>query len=114
VLFAFAGKSCVVKVMRSFIFPDPAALAAVCRRYHIQRLALFGSTLKGTNRPDSDVDLLVEFEPDHKPGLLGLARIEAELSDLTGGRQIDLRTAQDLSRYFRDEVVRTAEVQYAA
>jgi hypothetical protein len=96
------------------IFRDRTALAAVCSRHHIRRLSLFGSTLKGTDRPDSDVDLLVEFEPDHKPGLLGLARIEAELSALAGGRQIDLRTAQDLSRYFRDEVVRTAEVQYAA
>jgi hypothetical protein len=77
-------------------------------------LALFGSTLRGTDRPDSDVDLLVEFEPGHKPGLLALAGIEAELSVLAAGRQIDLRTAQDLSRYFRDEVVRTADVQYAA
>jgi uncharacterized protein len=69
--------------------------------------------MRGTERPDSDVDLLVEFEPGHKPGLLGLAGIEAELSVLVAGRQIDLRTARDLSRYFRDKVVRTAEVQYA-
>jgi predicted nucleotidyltransferase len=100
--------------MHSSIFPDRAALAAVCRRHYIRRLALFGSTLRGTDRPDSDVDLLVEFEPGHKPGLLGLVGIEAELSVLAAGRRIDLRTAQDLSRYFRDEVVRTAEVQYAA
>lgn len=96
------------------IFPDHATLAAFCRRHHIRRLALFGSTLRGKDRPDSDVDLLVEFEPGHKPGLLRLAGIEAGLSDLAGGRRIDLRTAQDLSRYFRDEIVRTAEVQYAA
>ena len=96
------------------IFPDRAALATICHRRHIRRLALFGSTLKGTNRPDSDVDLLVEFEPGHKPGLLELAGIETELSAFAGGRRIDLRTAQDLSRYFRDEVVRTAEAQYAA
>jgi predicted nucleotidyltransferase len=100
--------------MHTPIFPDRATLAAVCRRHHIRRLALFGSTLRGTDRPDSDVDLLVEFEPGHKPGLLGLAGIEAELSALAAGRRIDLRTAQDLSRYFRDEVLRTAEVQYAA
>jgi predicted nucleotidyltransferase len=100
--------------MQRPIFPDRAALAAICRHRHIRRLALFGSTLKGTDRPDSDVDLLVEFEPGHKPGLLALAGIEAELSVLAAGRRIDLRTAQDLSRYFRDEVVRTAEVQYAA
>ena len=96
------------------IFQDRAALAAICRRHHIWRLALFGSTLRGTDRPDSDVDLLVEFEPGHKPGLLALAGIEAELSVLAAGRRIDLRTAQDLSRYFRDAVVRTADGQYAA
>jgi uncharacterized protein len=101
-------------VMRNPIFLNRAALAAICHRHHIRRLALFGSTLRGTDRPDSDVDLLVEFEPGHKPGLLGLAGIEAELSVLAGGRRVDLRTAQDLSRYFRDEVVSTAEVQYAA
>jgi hypothetical protein len=96
------------------IFPDDAALAALCRRYRIRRLSLFGSTLQGTNRPDSDVDLLVEFEPGAKPGLLTMARIEIELSPLLAGRKVDLRTAQDLSRYFRDDVVRTAEVQYEA
>ena len=87
---------------------------AVCRQHHILRLALFGSTLKGTDRPDSDIDLLVEFAPDHIPGLLAMARMEAELSALAGGRAVDLRTAQDLSRHFRDEVLKTAEVQYAA
>ncbi len=96
------------------VFPDDAALASVCRQRQIRRLALFGSTLKGTARPDSDVDLLVEFEPQARPGLLTIARIEMELSDLLGGRKVDLRTAQDLSRYFRDEVVRVAEVQYEA
>ena len=100
--------------MQHPIFPDRTVVAAICRRYHIRRLALFGSTLRGTDRPDSDIDLLVEFEPNHKPGFLALAAIEGELSSLAGGRRIDLRTAQDLSRYFRDEVVRTAEVQYAA
>lgn len=96
------------------LFTDRDALASLCRRRHIRRLSLFGSVLHGTNRPDSDVDLLVEFEPDATPGLLGLAAIEMELSDLLGGRDVDLRTAQDLSRYFRDEVVRTAQLQYAA
>jgi len=93
---------------------DQEALAELCRRRGIRRLSLFGSVLKGTDRPDSDIDLLVEFEPDAKPSLLTMVEIEAELSDLLGGRRIDLRTAQDLSRYFRDEVVRTAEVQFAA
>lgn len=95
-------------------FPlDDTTLARFCERHHICRLALFGSQLKGTARPDSDIDLLVEFEPDQTPGLLALAGMELELATLLGGRRVDLRTAEDLSRYFRDEVVRTAEVQYA-
>jgi predicted nucleotidyltransferase len=93
---------------------DHAALAALCRRHAIRRLSLFGSVLTGTDRPDSDVDLLVEFEPDAKPSLLTMAQIELELSPLLGGRRVDLRTAQDLSRYFRDDVVQTAKVQYEA
>ena len=96
------------------LFTDPPALTALCRRHRIRRLSLFGSVLKGTDRPDSDVDLLVEFEPGASPGLLGFAAIEAELSSLLGGRRVDLRTAHELSRYFRDEVVRTAQVHYAA
>jgi predicted nucleotidyltransferase len=88
-------------------------LAAFCRKQHIRRLSLFGSTLAGTARPDSDIDLLVEFEPGNEPGLLGLATMEEELAGLLGGRKVDLRTPRDLSRYFRDEVLRTAEVQYA-
>lgn len=90
------------------------SLAQLCRRHHIRRLSLFGSALRGEERPDSDVDLLVEFERGEAPGLLGLAGIEAELSALLGGRRVDLRTARDLSRYFRDEVMRTAQVQYAS
>jgi len=96
------------------LFGDAAALTAVCRRHHIRRLSLFGSTLKGAARPDSDVDLLVEFEPDRTPGLLRMAQIELDLAPLVGGRKIDLRTKADLSRHFRDEVVRTAETQYDA
>jgi uncharacterized protein len=93
---------------------DKEALARLCRRHRIRRLSLFGSVLKGTARPDSDVDLLVEFEPEAVPGLLGMAAIEAELSELLGERRVDLRTAQELSGHFRDEVVRAAEVQFAA
>jgi len=91
---------------------DETTLARFCERHHIHRLSLFGSQLKGTARPDSDIDLLVEFEPGRVPGLLALASMELELSELLGGRRVDLRTAEDLSRYFRDEVVRMAEVQY--
>ena len=89
-------------------------LAEFCRRFHIRRLALFGSTLKGYDHPDSDVDLLVEFETGFEPGFIALATMELELSNLMGDRKIDLRTPRDLSRYFRDEVLAQAEVQYAA
>jgi uncharacterized protein len=98
--------------MRERLFFDSEALGAVCRRYRIRRLSLFGSTLSGVARPDSDVDLLVEFESEAKPSLLTMAEIELELALLLNGRRVDLRTAGDLSRYFRDEVVRTAEPQY--
>jgi predicted nucleotidyltransferase len=100
--------------MSEVLFSDKTALARLCQRHHIKRLALFGSRQKGNARPGSDVDLLVEFAPAQAPGLIGLAQIEGELSQLLGGRRVDLRTAQDLSRYFRDEVLRTASVQYAA
>jgi predicted nucleotidyltransferase len=91
---------------------DEATLARFCETHHIRRLSLFGSQLKGTAGPDSDIDLLVQFEPEHIPGLIGIAAMEIELSALLG-KKVDLRTAGDLSRYFRDEVVRSAEVQYA-
>lgn len=93
---------------------DPQELARLCQRHDIIRLALFGSRLKGTDRPDSDIDLLVAFAPGKEPGLLRLAGIEAELSALLGGRHVDLRTAEDLSPHFREEVERTATVQYVA
>ena len=94
------------------LFTDRAALASLCRRRQIRRLSLFGSVLKGKARPDSDIDLLVEFSPGAKPSLLDVAEIEHELSALLAGRRVDLRTAEDLSRYFRDEALREAEVQY--
>lgn len=78
---------------------DSNALGELCWRHRIRRLSLFGSTLKGTAGPDSNVDLLVEFEVDAKPGLLDLATIENESSNLFGGRRVDLRTPEDLSRY---------------
>lgn len=96
------------------LFKDKAALARLCRQYGIRRLSLFGSHLKGTARPDSDIDLLVEFEPGSVPGLLRLSRIELELSALLGGRKADLRTQGDISPRFRDEVVASAQVQYAS
>lgn len=102
------------QIMHRPTFADRTALSAICRRDPVRGLALFGATLRGTDRADSDIDLFVEFEPGQQPGLLGWAVIEGKLSALAGGRWIDLRTAQDLSRYFRDDVVRSAEIRYAA
>ena len=91
-----------------------STLAEFCHRHHIARLSLFGSMQTESHRPNSDIDLLVEFESGHEPGLIALAGMELELSELLAGRQVDLRTPLDLSRYFRDEVQTAAEVQYAA
>lgn len=93
---------------------DTTTLAAFCRTYRVAKLSLFGSVLKGKARPDSDVDLLVEFKQDATPTLLDLAGMEEELSRLLGGRRVDLRTPAELSRYFRDQVLREAEPQYVA
>ena len=90
-----------------------AELAAFCRRHHIIKLALFGSALREDFGADSDVDVLVEFEEGRVPGFLGMAAMERELSALLGGRAVDLRTPEDLSRYFRYEVLNAAVVQYA-
>ena len=83
-------------------------------RLGVGSLAVFGSVARDEARLESDVDVLVEFEAGHMPGFLALARMEGELSDLLGGHSVDLRTPRDLSRYFRDEVLAAAEVQYAA
>lgn len=92
----------------------PAELPDYCRQHHVRRLSLFGSHAKGSARADSDIDLLVEFDGGMAPGLIGLAAMESELSALMGGRKIDLRTPQELSHHFRDQVVADAVVQYAA
>lgn len=92
---------------------DTNAIADFCRKHHIRRLSLFGSALRGELRPDSDVDLLVDFEPDHVPGFFRLTAMEEELTAIFG-RKADLRTAAELSRYFREEVVIQAKPLYAA
>jgi len=92
---------------------DRDRLAEFCRRYHVRKLSLFGSVLTDRFGADSDVDVLVEFEPHQGPGYFGLARMQRELSALVG-RTVDLRTPLELSRYFRDEVVSGAQVQYSA
>ncbi len=88
-------------------------LAEFCRRHHILKLALFGSVLREDFRPDSDIDVLVEFEPGHVPGF-GFIRLQDELSSLFGGRSVDLVTPKFLNRRIRDEVLKSTEVQYAA
>ena len=88
-------------------------IADFCRRHHIRKLAVFGSALRADFRPDSDLDVLVEFEPEHTPGLIRLAGMEIELSALLGGRKVDMNTPLCLSPYFRDEVLGEAWVVYA-
>jgi len=82
-----------------------------CRRHHIRKLSIFGSALRPDFRPDSDVDVLVEFEPGHTPGL-DFFDMEIELSELLG-RKVDLNTTGFLSRFLCERVIREAEVQYA-
>ncbi|HSS47504.1 MAG TPA: nucleotidyltransferase family protein [Thermoanaerobaculia bacterium] len=91
---------------------DRRQIADFCRRHHIRRLALFGSVLRDDFGPDSDVDVLVEFEPGHVPGLAFLS-MEEELSQILG-RKADLNTSGFLSPYFRERVLSEAEEQYAA
>lgn len=88
-------------------------LATFCRAHGIRRFAIYGSALRADFNPDSDIDVLVEFAPGRSPGLLGIAGMEIKLSAMFGGRKVDLRTPDDLSRYFRQDVLDTAEVQYA-
>jgi predicted nucleotidyltransferase len=97
--------------MMAHVAIDEEKIAAFCRKHHIRRLALFGSTLHGESTADSDLDVLVEFEPDHVPGLAFFA-MEAELSELLG-HKVDLNTPGFLSPYFRDQVLAEAEVRYA-
>ncbi len=87
-------------------------IADFCRKHHIHRLSFFGSVISDHFMQDSDVDVLVEFEGGQVVGLIRLAGIELELSEILG-RKVDLRTPADLSRYFREAVLSSAEVQYA-
>ena len=90
-----------------------AEIEALCREHHIRRLALFGSALRDDFTADSDVDVLVEFEPDARIGFFTLVGIEDELTQIVG-RKVDLRTAQCLSRYFREQVLAEAKEIYVA
>ena len=88
-------------------------LEAFCKKNFIVKLSLFGSALRDDLKPTSDIDILVEFEERHMPGLMDLAGMEIELAGIIG-RKVDLRTPAELSRYFRDEVLSKARVEYAA
>ena len=89
------------------------AIAEFCRRNRIRKLSLFGSVLRDDFRPESDVDVLVEFEPGTRVGLIRLAGMEIELGELLG-RKVDLNTPGFLSDHYRDKVLAEAEVQYDA
>ncbi len=93
---------------------DRGALAEFCEHHHVRKLSLFGSVLRQDFRPDSDVDVLVEFEPGHVPGFIALHEMEEELSRLLDGRPVDLVTERFLNHRIRDRVLADAEVQYAA
>jgi predicted nucleotidyltransferase len=87
-------------------------IAEFCRKHHIRKLSFFGSVLRADFSPESDVDVLVDFIPGKGPGFFGLSHMELELSDIIG-RKVDLRTPNELSRYFRDEVLSSARTEYA-
>ena len=92
---------------------DRERLAAVCREYHIRKLAVFGSALRDDFRPESDVDVLVEFELGSRPGMLGLHELEQQLSAVFGGHKIDMVNPRYINRRIRDRVLNEAEVQFA-
>lgn len=87
------------------------SLEEFCRRNHVTKLAFFGSVLRDDFRPESDVDLLVEFHPDHVPGYFGLAAMERDLGALLG-RKVDLRTPGEISDYYLDRVLASSRVWY--
>lgn len=89
-------------------------IAHFCQHWHITKLSLFGSVLRDDFRPNSDIDVLVEFQPEHIPGFLKLHRIQEELSTLLDNRQIDLVTPKFLNHRIRDRVLSEAEVYYVA
>jgi len=87
-------------------------VADFCRRHHIRRLSLFGSVLREDFGPESDIDVLVEFEPDAIVGFFKLYDLEQELSQVLDGRRVEINTPRSLSKYFRDTVVTEAETLY--
>jgi uncharacterized protein len=114
-------KLLMTKITDEILAPNPAAQLPLpipqqaihdfCRRHHIRKLSLFGSILRDDFGSQSDVDILVEFEPNKIPGF-AIVIMQQELSELFGGRIVDLRTPQELSRYIRDRILREAWVLY--
>jgi predicted nucleotidyltransferase len=94
------------------IYPSQTQLASICQKYHIKKLALFGSVLRDDFSDDSDVDVLVEFEKGHTPDFFILYDIEQALSSVFGGRKIDLVTYRALNHHLRGRILATAQVQY--
>lgn len=97
--------------MRNTLDLDRDAIQAFCRRHHIRKLAILGSALRDDFTPESDVDVLVEFDAGYRIGFIGFSRIEDELSKILR-RKVDLNTPNSLSKYFRNEVLHEAEVIY--
>lgn len=102
-----------VIVMAIGIRADSLMISEFCKKHRVNKLSFFGSVLRDDFGPESDVDVLIEFEPGREPGMFQLVRMENELSGILG-RKADIRTPEDLSRLFRDEVIAGAVVQYAA
>lgn len=84
-----------------------------CKKHHVRKLSLFGSVLRDDFGPDSDIDVLIEFEPGQVVGFFKLFDMEEELAKILGGRRVEINTPHSLSRYFRGQVMESAEVQYA-
>ncbi len=101
-----------MKSLQQISFPQKE-LNNFCRQHHIRKLAFFGSVLSDKFGPESDIDVLIEFEPEHIPGLVDFISMEMALTEILG-RKVDLNTPQSLSHYFRDRVIAEAKVQYAA
>lgn len=112
---AEAKEHSIIRCMKALANIDVPTekVADFCRRHHIRKLALFGSVLREDFGHNSDLDVLVEFEPDAAVGLFRLAGLEMELSRIFGGCKVDLNTPNCLGRYFREHVVAEAQVQYA-
>lgn len=116
-IYARADSECRAPLSSPCVSPhisiDRETLAEFCRKYYIKRLAVFGSALRDDFRPDSDVDVLVEFQPGHVPGLDFIA-IERELSSLLQGRRVDMVTPKFLSPRLRSQILASAEPLYVA